>query len=90
MAKVISIMNAVAELTISAYSCINIPYMHHSRAPTPLRHMVAFESLFIFPKSCGMDAVVEHIAANTDIININPELNYQSYVYSVFVLRTFN
>jgi hypothetical protein len=74
MAKVISIMNAIAELAISAYSSINIPYIHHSRAPMPLRHMVALESLFIFPKSCGMDAVVEHIAANTDIINIKSRI----------------
>jgi len=74
MAKVISMMKAIPELAMSAYSCINMPYIHHNRAPMPLRAIVAFESLFTLPRSCGMDAVVEHIAANTDIINMKSRI----------------
>lgn len=80
-----SITPAIDEAMIRAYSRRNTPYIAHRMAPEPLKIMVIFDSLSVFPNSCGIEAIVEHIAASIEItIILNPELSLFFSVYSVF------
>ena len=75
-------MAATQELAIKAYSRMSTPYTHHRTAPTKRMAMVAFESLVTCPNNCGILAVVEQTAANTEIKNmVNPQtVNRFSYI----------
>ena len=61
---------AMHELAINAYSNISTPYTHQRTAPVKRMVMVAFDSLVTWPNNWGMLAVVEQMAANTEMINI--------------------
>ena len=79
-------MAAMPELAIKAYSYSSIPYIHHNTAPINRMIIVMFDNSVTLPISWGIDADVEHMAAKTDIININTYCSIYIIVYSVDLL----
>lgn len=85
MNKHSSIMAAMQELAIKAYSRMSMPYTHQRTAPVKRMTMVALDSLATWPINWGMLAVVEQIAANIEIKNMQKIQNrYNEIVYIVF------
>lgn len=64
-------MAAMQELAIKAYSRMSMPYTHQRTAPVKRMTIVALDSLATWPINCGALAVVEQIAANIEIKNID-------------------